>query len=155
MENSKTIIINEEEINVLQYLSFEDKSEIVQLACQEATEPNGMIDFKKGSVLIEVYSILYYTDIKVTDEEKAEPFKLYDRFMLDGIIEQVEKAIPYEERRFIKEYYENYYCDLKEYNQSFIGFVNKIAAGLPDIVKALEDELIPALQKQVDGLKQN
>ena len=151
------IKVNDEIINVKDYLPFEDKSEIIQIAYQEAIDSTNFFDEAKFDVLRMLYCVFYYTDIKFTNEEKAEPFKLYDKLYVDGIINMVKDAIPEEEFSILDDYAYTYTRDKQDYDQSFRGIVDKVMAQLPffleGLTQSLNENVLPALQKQVEELK--
>lgn len=151
------ITVNDKVINVKDYLPFEDKTSIMEIAYQEATDNTGFFNYVKFNALKSLYVVLYYTDLEFTTEEKAEPLKLYDRLFSDGTIEAVINALPKTEFHLLDGYGGTYAEDRQKYEQSFQGTMNKIIGQIPSFVegltKSLNEDLLPKLQAQVEELK--
>lgn len=89
----KKVNVNGIEINVKQYLPVEDKVNLVQIALQQAMV-NNMYDEALIEAYFYTYMVMYYTDLEFTDEEKAEPLKIYDLLESNNVFEAIFNEIP-------------------------------------------------------------
>ena len=93
--------IFDKDVTIKSYLPIEDKIELIQLVLQEARNVNGVFNEIKLDVYFTLFSIYYYTDYDFSDEDKAEPFKLYDRLYQDGAVKAFFMEMPREEYDFL------------------------------------------------------
>ena len=110
----KQIKINDIEVNVKQYLSVEDKVNLVQIALQQAMV-NNMYDEALIEAYFYTYMLIYYTDLEFTDEQKAEPLKIYDLIESNGILEEFLNAVPEDEFHDLFQYLK----EQKEINMTY------------------------------------
>lgn len=80
--------INEQQVEVKQYLPISDKNDLIQIALQKAEE-----DGLYNEILLDVYfhlNIIYlYTDIEFSAEDREDEMQLYDLLETNGIITEV------------------------------------------------------------------
>ena len=82
----KTFKINEQEVEVLQYLPFEDKYDLVMITLQKAEE-DGIYNELKLDMYFHLYLVYMYTNISFTEKQKEDELKLYDTLKSNGIID--------------------------------------------------------------------
>lgn len=129
----KEITIGKLTFKVKPYLSVEDRTQIMQLAVQEAWEDDHVNDVKMEAYA-DVFAIIYCTNIEFTDEEKADPIKIYDELQNAGLLEKIIEVLP--------DYWDyNYAHGLADVRTGFIGFLNRILEQLPAYVEQLQNEL--------------
>ena len=129
----KEITIGKLTFKVKPYLSVEDRTQIMQLAVQEAWEDDHVNDVKMEAYA-DVFAIIYCTNIEFTDEEKADPIKIYDELQNAGLLEKIIEVLP--------DYWDyNYAHGLVDARIGFIGFLNRISEQLPAYVEQLQNEL--------------
>ena len=129
----KEITIGKLTFKVKPYLSVEDRIQIMQLAVQEAWEDDHVNDVKMEAYA-DVFAIIYCTSIEFTDEEKADPIKIYDELQNAGLLERIIEVLP--------DYWDyNYAHGLADARIGFIGFLNRLMEQLPVYVEQLQNEL--------------
>ena len=128
---SKKIMINNKEVRVLQYLPMEKKIDIIQIALQEAEEDPGVFNPMKLSTLMDIYMILFYTDIEIDDEDKADFLKLYDTFEINGVFDAVVDAIPEQEYLELKTFLETQQEILTKYKWSVAYMISTAIEAIP------------------------
>lgn len=129
----KEITIGKLTFKVKPYLSVEDRTQIMQLAVQEAWEDDHVNDVKMEAYA-DVFAIIYCTNIEFTDEEKADPIKIYDELQNAGLLEKIIEVLP--------DYWDyNYAHGLVDAKSGFIGWLNRFAENLPTYVEQLQDTL--------------
>ena len=129
----KEVTIGKLTFKVKPYLSVEDRTQIMQLAVQEAWEDDHVNDVKMEAYA-DVFAIIYCTSIEFTDEEKADPIKIYDELQNAGLLEKIIETLPY--------YWDcNYVHGLADSKSGFIGLLNRVVEQLPTYVEQLQKEL--------------
>ena len=89
---TRTISIQGQDINVLQYLPVRDKNDLVQIALQSARE-NGVVNEIKLEVFFNLFIVYFYSDLVFSDEEKSDPFQLYDELQSNGVLTRILSAM--------------------------------------------------------------
>ncbi|MBR4329947.1 MAG: hypothetical protein IKP71_08840 [Candidatus Riflebacteria bacterium] len=139
--NDKEIEVGELKIKVKQFLSTEEKKNLLEMVMQRADGGTVMTDLITSAVF-EVYLILKYTDLEISDEDKADILTLYDSLEKDGVIEGVISAMPAKDYEELLELLSNMVDDYTVYRNSARGFIDKFLAFAPDATdkfnKALE-----------------
>ena len=75
-----------------------------------------------------------WSNFEFTDEEKANPLKLYDELQMAGLLEKIKNVLP--------EYWDyNYAYGLVDAKSGFIGWLNRVAAGLPEYIDQLKKQI--------------
>lgn len=129
----KEVTIGKLTFKVIPYLQIEDKTQIMQLAVQEAWEDDHIND-SKMEAYADIFAIFYCTNIEFTDEEKANPLKLYDELQMAGLLEKIKNVLP--------EYWDyNYAYGLVDAKSGFIGWLNRVAAELPEYIDQLKKQI--------------
>ncbi len=129
----KEITIGKLTFKVKPYLSVEDRTQIIQLAVQEAWEDDHLNDVKLEAYL-DVFAIMYCTSIEFTDEEKANPIKIYDDLQNAGLLTKIIETLP--------DYWDyNYARALEDTRIGFVGWLNRLMEQLPAYVEQLQNEL--------------
>ena len=150
-DSIRVIKINDNEIEVKQYLPIEDKIDLVQIALQQAET-----DFGYNAMLVDVYFYLYivyfYSNIHFTDEEKAQPLELFDILSSNGVISAVAAAIPSEEFEDIKEYIDTQFEMNTQFKSSLLYLFNIVIDKIKDATKYLNEN---DYEKILNGIKAN
>lgn len=119
-EEVKTIIINEKEIEIKQYLAAEDKNSILESTIAEA-DGGTILNTFAIDIYFHLFMIFKYTNLSFTDAQKSDLLKLYDILESNGIIEQIIKEIPEEE-------YNTLYDNLEEMIDLYNNYRNSAKA---------------------------
>lgn len=93
----QTITFNEQLIEVKQYLSVEDKLELISTVIELSHDQNNFANPIKIQVYASLEIIERYTNISFTEKQKENPVKLYDLLNGNGLIKMVIEVIPQEE----------------------------------------------------------
>ena len=101
----KTFKVGETEVEVSQYLPYQDKYALVMLTLQNAEE-NGIYNPIKLDRYFNLYLIYSYTNINFTEKQREDEDKLYDVLESNSIIEQTINAIPDSEYETLLAYIE-------------------------------------------------
>ena len=90
---NSTVLINDTDIEVLQYISIEDKNSIINMSLQNAKEGTFYNECRL-KMYFELYIVYSYSNIEFTVEEKRDAVNTYDILASNGIIQSVIAAIP-------------------------------------------------------------
>lgn len=129
-EQFKTISIQGQDINILQYLPVRDKNDLVQIALQNSRE-NGVINEIKLEIYFNIYIVYFYTDLIFSDEEKADPGQLYDELQSNGILTRILGAMNQDEYNNLVDYLERMRASQDTYENSAAGIIKILSQDLP------------------------
>lgn len=141
INKEKNIVkINNNEIEVLQYLPIEDKIDLIDIALQKAEE-HGMYNEIKLEKYFNLYIIYMYTNLEFTDEEKMNESELYDELECSGAFNIVIEAMDKKEYDCLCDYLIKVRQERQKYNtsaasllQTFIQDMPRNAAAASEIV---------------------
>ena len=89
--------INEQDIEVKQYLPINEKLELISSVINSAADENNFSNPVKENVFLALEILYHYTNINFTDKQKEDPVKLYDLVVSSGLVNKVTDLIPEEE----------------------------------------------------------
>lgn len=89
--------INEQIIEVKQYLPINEKLELISSVINSAADENNFSNPVKENVFLTLEILYHYTNINFTDKQKEDPVKLYDLVVSSGLVNKVTDLIPEEE----------------------------------------------------------
>lgn len=139
-ENTRTISIEGQDINVLQYLPVRDKNDLVQIALQNSRE-NGVINEIKLEVYFNMYIVYFYTDLVFEDEEKADSGQLYDELQSNHILTRILGAMDENEYDYLVDYLNKMRKAQDAYENSAAGVIKMLIQDLPKNATAAADLL--------------
>ena len=125
-------------VEVLKYLPVEDKVDLVQVALQEAEE-DGVYNDIKLDVFFNLNIIYLYSNISFTDNQKSEPYKLYDQLQCAGIIDQVIANMDQDEYKHLVDYLEQTKADILTYRNTAGAVLQRVITDLPKNAQAAAD----------------
>lgn len=96
-QDVKNIEFNEQTIEVKQYLSINEKLELISSVINSAADENNFSNPVKENVFLTLEILYHYTNINFTDKQKEDPVKLYDLVVSSGLVNKVTDLIPEEE----------------------------------------------------------
>ena len=129
-DQTRTISIQGQDINVLQYLPARDKNDLVQIALQNSRE-NGVINEVKLEVYFNMYIVYFYTDLFFEEEEKANPDQLYDELQSSGILTRILGAMDENEYNNLLDYLDKMREAQDVYENSATGVIKMFIQDLP------------------------
>lgn len=88
---------NEQEIEIKQYISVNDKLKLISDVINKTIDEHSFCNPVQVKVFIALGIIEYYTNINFTDKQKEDPVKLFDLLQGNGLMQQIQNAIPVEE----------------------------------------------------------
>lgn len=134
----KPIDVNGKKIEVQQYLPVEEKLSLVSVSLQRSLE-GGIYNSIKKDIFFHLNLIFMYTNILFTEEERKDPFVLYDKLDSNNIINKVVDAIPDTEYDFLVKSMEEQEAALIKYQTSVAGILDNFITMLPAQAQAAAD----------------
>ena len=127
----------DQEIQVAQYLPFEDKYALVMIALQNAEEDD-IYNPIKLDMYFNLYLVFMYSNITFTDKQKEDPTKLYDLLESNGIIDGIISLIPDKEYEELQSYVEEVMKRKLEARKSVGAIINRFITDLPKQAEAMQ-----------------
>lgn len=145
-KDPKIIQINNQDVEVLQYLPANDKLKLVSRIIEKTlnADKNHYSNPIKSDVFGNIELIKAYTNISFTAKQEESPDKLYDLLELNGIIDDVIQAIPREEYVTIVECVNECTENICKHNESALGILETISTDYKDVnmdVESLTQQL--------------
>lgn len=140
------IKINEQDVEVVQYLPVNDKLALVERVLNLTIDDTGFLN----PVRLEIYTILEivktYTNISITEKMIEEAHKTYDTLMINGILDTIIAAIPEDEYNAVFDAVEDCAEHSVKYLTSFVGMMKTISNDY-DATKLNVDEIMKTLDQ--------
>ena len=127
-EEIKNITINDQAIEVKQYLPISDKINIITNVIEKSADDNNFANPVKVEVFANLEIMYAYTNISFTDKQKEDPTKLYDLLEENGIIAEVIAAIPEKEYALLLGWIDETIEAFYTYRNSVMGIMEQISA---------------------------
>ena len=138
-EGTEKFQFNNQTIEVKHYLSAEEKDNLLQATIQAASAGTIFNPFA-ADIYFHLYLVIYYTNIKFTDEEMSDLPKLYDILESSGLISTVLNYMDIDEYEQLKEYVNALSDIVIEYNTSIAKIVNTIEQFAPNTAEKISKE---------------
>ncbi len=92
-EDIKTFMIEDKEIEVLQYLPMTDKIDLIDITLLKSKEDK-IYNPIKVDMFFHLHLVYLYTNIVFTDKQREDEYKLYDILSSNDLISKVLENIP-------------------------------------------------------------
>ena len=126
-EEIKNITINDQNVEVKQYLPISDKINIITNVIENSADDNNFANPVKVEVFANLEIMYAYTNISFTDKQKEDPTKLYDLLEENGIIAEVIAAIPENEYALLLGWIDETIEAFYTYRNSVMGIMEQIS----------------------------
>ena len=127
IEDTKTISICDQDVEVKQYLPINDKINIITNVIENSADDNNFANPVKVEVFANLEIMYAYTNISFTDKQKENPTKLYDLLEENGIIAEVIAAIPENEYALLLGWIDETIEAFYTYRNSVMGIMEQIS----------------------------
>ena len=128
IEDTKTISICDQDVEVKQYLPINDKINIITNVIENSADDNNFANPVKVEVFANLEIMYAYTNISFTDKQKGDPTKLYDLLEENGVIAEVIAAIPENEYALLLGWIDETIEAFYTYRNSVMGIMEQISA---------------------------
>ena len=125
--------INEQDIEVKQYLPVNEKLELISSVINSAADENNFSNPVKENVFLTLEILYHYTNINFTDKQKEDPVKLYDLVVSSGLVNKVTDLIPEEELDEVINGVAQSIKAIYTYKNSVLGILESISQDYSDL----------------------
>ena len=123
----KTITINNNQIEIKQYLPVNEKLDLIARVINGAHDQNNFPNPIKIEVIGTLEMIMAYTNISFTEKQKENIPKLYDLLEENGVIKDIISQIPEDEYNFIIDGINKTVDAVYTYNNSVLGILEAVS----------------------------
>ena len=123
----KTITINNNQIEIKQYLPVNKKLDLIARVINGAHDQNNFPNPIKIEVIGTLEMIMAYTNISFTEKQKEDIPKLYDLLEENGVIKDIISQIPEDEYNFIIDGINKTVDAVYAYNNSVLGILESVS----------------------------
>lgn len=119
----KTIKINEQEIEIKQYIPIETKFQFIENVLNQSAVDMYFYNQGKIEIFFAMEVIYNYTNINFTDKQKDDILGLFDKFVSTGLYKEILNNIPTSEIEFLKEVIQDQIKEIYRYRDSALGIM--------------------------------
>lgn len=120
----KTIVWNNQTIEIKQYLPLNERMDLIANTINNTADENNYYNPCRLDVFKQIFIIEKYTNISFTDKQKEDCVKLYDAFYLTGLLKEIISNIPEEELKYINQAIDETIKSIYAYKNSVMGVIN-------------------------------
>ena len=135
---NKTINFNGQEIQIVNYLSINDKYDLVMITLQKSFE-KGIYNLVKLDMYFELNVIYSYTNIVFDNDDRHDEAALYDTMKRSGLIDAVIAEIDENELNLLKNYIDDISIIIMRYRNTFGAVVESFIEQLPKNMEAAKE----------------
>lgn len=146
----KTIVFNDFEIEVKQYLPVNDKLALISRVLNQASDENNYSNPIKEDIFGTLEIIFAYTNISFTDKQKEDPCNLYDTMVSAGLADMIIDAIPRTEYKAIVDGINLCGNAIYTYRNSVMGILDIVSSDYSNL--SLDAENIHGLLKDPENM---
>ena len=132
-DDVNTIIINDNNVEVKQYLPVADKLNIITNVLQLSADDNNFANPVKVEIFLNLEIMYAYTNLTFTEKQKEDPTKLYDLLEQNGVIAAVAQAIPETEYNLLLDWTQETIDSFYKYRNSVMGILDQVSADYKDL----------------------
>lgn len=136
--NVKTFKFQDNDIEVIQYLSSEDKYSLINITLQKSLE-DGFYNPLKLDVYFHLHLVYMYTDISFTEKQKEDEFKIFDTLKNNNFIDLMLANIPEDEYNYLLKIMEETIEKNEKCKNTVAGIMSKLIDDLPTNAQAAMD----------------
>lgn len=135
------IMINNEPVTIVQYLSTAEKSKLVERITNDVFDASGFASPVRTTVYFDLELVKSYSNINITDKMMETPDKTYDLLVLNNIVQIVKDNIPSDELDCIMTLVYSTINHIENYNTSLVGMFRTITSDENGTARSLEEIL--------------
>ena len=122
----KTIVWNEQTIEILQYLPVDEKLQLISRIINNSAEDMKFYNVGKVDMFTALEIIYAYTNINFTEKQKEDICKLYDLLVSSGLYSTIMKEIPKAEKEWIEDVVMDSIGNIYNYQNSILGILDSV-----------------------------
>ena len=121
------IEFNDQQIEVVQYLSIEKKLDLISDIINSSLDDNTYYNPCRIEIFILTKIIEAYTNLTITDKQKEDIFKFYDQLVASGFAEKILDNIPAMDYNFIHRSVTKTIKNIYQQKNSALGILESIS----------------------------
>lgn len=121
-----SFIWNNQEVEVVQYLSLNDKLALITKILNDSVDEYNYYNPCRLDVYMSIWMVEAYTNINFTDKQKEDISKLYDLMALTGFLDEVMTHIPEKEKEYIATTVRDTIQSIYAYKNSVMGIIETL-----------------------------
>lgn len=125
-DSVKTFNFHDQEIEVKQYLSVNEKLDLVSWIINQSVDDMKFYNVGKLTIFRTIGLVQHYTNINFSDEQLNNPVILYDQLVSSGLFEMINTLIPDTETYFIYETLMDTVEAIYKYQDSLLGILETV-----------------------------
>lgn len=125
-ESIKTLKFNEQDIEIKQYLSVNDKLELISTVINESADDLKFYNVGKLEIFKTIEIIKHYTNIDFTDKQLEDVPKLYDLLVSSGLADEIINCIPEIETSWLDDVLMDTVNSIYKYQNSVFGILDAV-----------------------------
>lgn len=122
----QTIMWNDQEIEVKQYLPINDKLTLISNVLNHCSEDEKYYNMGKFEMYFTLEVIYNYTNINPTEKQKEDICKLYDAFVSSGLYDTILESIDKKDMQFLREVALDSIKSIYAYSNSVMGIIDAV-----------------------------
>lgn len=137
--DTKIVIIGEQEIEVKQYLPIQKRLELISKVANNSADANNFANPVKVEVFFDLEVMYYYTNITFTEKQKEDFIKTYDLLKENGIFDIIIDNIP--EGEYDSLWADTWSCisEIYKYQNSILGLLDIIRTDYEGVGADIEE----------------
>ena len=143
-ESIKTLKFNEQDIEIKQYLSVNDKLELISTVINESADDLKFYNVGKLEIFKTIEIIKHYTNINFTDKQLEDVPKLYDLLVSSGLADEIINCIPEIETSWLDDVLMDTVNSIYKYQNSVFGILDAVTTDYENLnfdVKELQKNI--------------
>ena len=139
--DTKIVIIGDQEIEVKQYLPIQKRLELISKVANNSADANNFANPVKVEVFFDLEVMYYYTNITFTEKQKEDFIKTYDLLKENGIFDIIIDNIP--EGEYESLWTDTWSCisEIYKYKNSILGIMDTIKTDYNEVGSDLDEFL--------------
>lgn len=138
--DNKIIEFNGSTIEIVPYLSINDKYQLVMATLAKANE-GGVFNPVRLEMAYRLNLIYMYTNIVFTLEDRNDEISLYDKLYVSGLMSLIIDNIDSLELSILSQYLKDTEIKINQYNSGVSGLVDKVLLAIDEMPQKLEKVL--------------
>lgn len=155
-KENKIINFNGSEIQIVSYLSINDKYDLIMATLQKSFE-NGVYNPLKLDMYFNLNIVYLYTNILIDTEDRADEVALYDTLKNSGLIDLIISNIPTDELEELMNYILKLQKDVTKAHNTFArvfeGFIESFPQKIEKMVETLNELNPEKIQALINSIK--
>ena len=135
-----TFTFNDKVIEVKQYLTADDKNNLISAAVNRANEGT-VFNPHIIDVYFHLYLVMYYTNLSFTEKQQEDLLSIYDALESNGFINEVVKNMEESEYNYLRDIIGEISQIVVHYNNSIKASIDAISQFAPNTAERISQEL--------------